>query len=93
MFCLYYRFATICFGRSQTPVAICILRQLLKAMAHADLIALGDNKVARGIPHHTRAKARIAECFEQRLGFHAVIGLFVQSKAAFQPVHHSRAKA
>lgn len=49
-------------------------------MAHQDYVALGDDKIARGIPHHARAKPWIAEGFEQSLSFHPVIELLVQSQ-------------
>ena len=79
--------------RAHPPIARRILRQLLKAMPHQNAVAFGHDGIARGIPHHARAKPRIAECFQQRFVFHPVIGRFVQAKRALQAVKHCTAQA
>ena len=59
-------------------------------MAHQHLaLAGGEDLVARRIPHHAGAKARIAEGFEQGLGLlaAAIIDL-VETERALQPVDH-----
>ena len=86
--------AAIGLARLHLPAAgALILRQLLEAVAHQHMIAARNHLVARCFPHHPRPLAGIAEGFEQGLGFHAVIGLFVEAQTALQPVEHRRAKA
>ena len=92
MFRLDHRFAAVGFGGGQTPVAVGILRKLLKAMPHQHRVALCNHGIARGIPHHARAKAWVAESFQERLCFHAVVGLLVEAKAAFQAINDCCAK-
>ena len=86
MLCGNHRLAAIGFGCRHPPVAIGILRELLKTMTHQHRVAVRHDKVARRVPHHSRSKARIAECFQQCLGFHAVIGFFVQTERPLEPV-------
>ena len=88
-----HRFSAIRLCRRHTPTAVGILRQLLEAMAHQYRVAFGDDEIACGIPHHSRPKPGIAECFEQGLGFHPIIGCLVKAKRTLQPVDHRAAEA
>ncbi len=79
-------------GRGEAP-APAIPAELLECMAHQYGVAALDHLVARGLPHHAGATARIAEAFQQRLGFHAVIGALVQPQRALEAIEHRLAEA
>ena len=76
-------------ARGQTPAALAITGKLLEAVAHQHFaLAAGDNLVTRGIPHHPRAKPRIAKAFEQGFGLHPIVGNLVEAQAALEAIDH-----
>ena len=49
--------------------------------------------IACGFPHHAGATPRVAKALQQRLGFHAVVGLAVEPQRALEPVEHRTTEA